>query len=122
MNRKPTIFIFFLVMALLSTAGQAWAGGIKERMYERLPAIKALKAGGVVGENNQGYLTIRNQDTPQKGLIDAENQDRQTIYNAIAKKQGTTPELVGQRRAIQIAEKADSGTWIQDPKGKWRAK
>ena len=41
---------------------------------------------------------------------------------AIAKKQGTTPELVGQRRAIQIYKKAEPGTWIQGPKGEWKQK
>jgi len=44
------------------------------------------------------------------------------IYSAIAKKQNTTPELVGQRRAMQIAQKADPGTWIQDAGGRWRQK
>lgn len=121
MDRKPKILIFFLIIAVLATTGQVWAGGMKERLRERLPAIKALKIEGVVGENNQGYLTIR-KDTQQKKLIEAENKDRSKIYGAIAKKQGTTPALVGQRRAIKIAKKASPGTWIQGPKGKWRVK
>jgi hypothetical protein len=29
---------------------------------------------------------------------------------------------VGQRRALQIAKKADPGTWVQDADGRWRQK
>lgn len=122
---KPSvkIMIFLLVASfLLSMAGSAWAKGIKERMRARLPEITALKSQGVVGENNQGYLTLLKQPSSAKATLSAENQDRRTIYTAIAKKQGTTPELVGQRRALQIAQKANPGTMIQDANGKWRKK
>lgn len=119
MLSKPKLIIVLLIITMLVSAGQAWAGGEKERMRERLPAIKALKIDGLVGENNQGYLTVR-KDTPQKKLIEAENRDRREIYRIIAKQKGTTPVRVGQRRALQIAQKAAPGTWIQGPKGKWR--
>lgn len=118
MFRKSFVVKVLMIIAVLTIAGQTWAGGEKERMRERLPAIKALKADGVVGENNQGYLTIR-KETKMKALVEAENKDRRTIYGDIAKQQGTTPELVGQRRAMQIAKKAVPGTLIQGPKGKW---
>jgi uncharacterized protein len=75
-----------------------------------------------VGENNQGYLSVLKEPADKQATITAENQDRRKIYAAIAKKQGTTPELVGQRRALQIAKKADPGTMVQDAGGKWRKK
>ncbi len=49
----------------------------------------------------------------------AENKDRQMVYDAIAKQQGTTAAVVGQRRALQIAKKAKPGEWLQDADGKW---
>jgi uncharacterized protein YdbL (DUF1318 family) len=55
-------------------------------------------------------------------VVIAENKDRQTVYNAIAKQQGTAAELVAERRAIQIAEKAGPGEWLQDGSGKWYKK
>ena len=122
MNRKGRIAVCLLIGALVTLSGAAWGQDIKARMHQRLPAIVALKAAGVVGENNQGYLTILKQPTDKKDLVDAENQDRRVIYEAIAKQQNTTPELVGQRRAIQIAGKADPGEWIQDAHGKWMRK
>lgn len=123
MNRTGRITICLLIAGfLIAFAGQAWAQGIKERMRARLPVIVSLKANGAVGENNQGYLTVLDQSIDKKDLITAENKDRQRIYAAIAKKQGTTPKLVGQRRAMQIAKKADPGTMVQDAKGNWRKK
>jgi uncharacterized protein len=121
MNCKARIAAPLLFMVIIVLAATAWGQDIKARMRSRLPAIVALKKAGAVGENNQGYLVIR-KATPQKNLVDAENQDRRTIYTIIAKKQKTTPELVGRRRAMQIAAKADPGTWIQSANGQWRQK
>ena len=45
--------------------------------------------------------------------------DLQLVYGAIAKQQGTTAALVGQRRALQIADNAKPGEWLQDAGGKW---
>ncbi len=122
MNSKARIAVCLLIIALITLAGAAWGQDIKARLRQRLPAIVALKTAGVVGENNQGYLTILKPSTDKKDLVDAENQDRRTIYEAIAKQQKTTSELVGQRRALQIAEKADPGEWIQNAKGGWARK
>jgi uncharacterized protein YdbL (DUF1318 family) len=44
------------------------------------------------------------------------------VYEAIAKQQGGTAELVGKRRAIQIAEKAETGEWLQNEQGAWYQK
>ncbi len=122
MKPKSTIFICVLIVATFLCAGMAWGQDIKARMRVRLPQVKALKSGGKVGENNQGYLTILKQANAQKQVVEAENSDRRAIYGVIAKKQGTTPKLVGQRRAMQIAKSAVPGTWVQGPKGKWKQK
>ena len=122
MKMKGRISVMLLFFTAIALSAAAWGQDIKDRMRDRLPAIVALKKAGAVGENNKGYLESRSPSTNQKGVVDAENQDRRLIYAAIAKKQNTTPELVGQRRALQIAEKADPGTWIQDTSGRWRQK
>jgi uncharacterized protein YdbL (DUF1318 family) len=88
-------------------------------MRARLPELVALKAQGIIGENNQGYLTVLKKPSDQQALVDAENEDRRKIYTAIAKKQKTTAALVGQRRALQIAEKAEPGTMLQNSSGEW---
>jgi uncharacterized protein YdbL (DUF1318 family) len=122
MSRKFIIITVLIVFGMATYAGAAWGQDIKARMRARLPVIVKLKDTGVVGENNKGYLVILKKSTHKKSVIEAENKDRRTIYAAIAKRQGTTPDLVGKRRALQIAEKADSGTMIQGKDGKWRKK
>jgi hypothetical protein len=88
-------------------------------MKQRLPVIIELKAKGIVGENNAGYLEFIGPKREKADVVAAENKDRKTVYTAIAKQQGTTAELVGKRRALQIAKKADPGEWVQDASGKW---
>ena len=99
------------------------AATIKANMQKRLPAINALLKRGVVGEGNNGYLAVLGTLTAdEQKVVDAENRDRKTVYSAIARQQGATVELVGQRRALQIAERAQAGTRIQNAEGKWLTK
>jgi uncharacterized protein len=123
MKHHLKICLYLLTICFLGAClNTAWAQDIKARMRARLPELVTLKAQGVIGENNKGYLTILKSSSDKADLVKAENDDRQRIYTAIAKQQGTTADLVGQRRALQIAEKADPGTMIQGPDGKWGAK
>ena len=123
MNRIGKIKIGLLIACLVfAFVAPAIAQDIKARMRARLPVIVSLKAEGIVGENNKGFLTALKSAGDKQGVVDAENKDRKIIYKAIAKKQGTTPALVGQRRAMQIAKKADPGTMIQNAAGKWQKK
>ncbi len=123
MNPKGRIKIGLLIVGLaLALVAPACAQDIKARMRDRLPVIVELKAQGVVGEDNQGYLAVLKDAGDKQGVVDAENQDRRKVYTAIAKQQGTTPVLVGQRRAMQIAQNADPGTMLQDADGHWRKK
>ena len=122
MNRYTKTILSLLTLSMIATAGLAWGQDIKTRMLERLPAITDLKARGIIGEDNQGYLAFMKGKNEKKEVVDAENTDRKLVYGAIAKKQGTTADLVGQRRALQIAEKADPGEWLQKADGTWHKK
>ena len=95
---------------------------IKTNMKNRAPALDKLKDQGAVGESNTGFLVVLQQTavSPEDvKTVEAENADRTLVYKAIAKKQGTTVELVGQRRALQLHEKARQGAMIQNEKGEW---
>lgn len=109
---------------LLFTGALAFAGSkeIKARIKARLPVINALKADGIIGENNRGYLEFIKNNKSKADVVISENQDRKKVYSAIAKQQGATVELVGKRRAKQIAERANPGHWIQDGSGNWYQK
>ena len=72
-----------------------------------------------MGENNKGYLEFVGGKREKADVVAAENEDRKAVYAAIAKQQSTTAELVGKRRALQLAQKADPGEWVQDAAGNW---
>ncbi len=119
-----TIIWLLTILSLISiiVASGALAGSLKEKMKARQPKIIALKAKGLIGENNLGYLEYRGAKEPRKELVKADNQDRESVYRAIARQQKTTAENVGRRRAAQIAERAPSGTWLQNIQGEWYRK
>ena len=120
---KPKYIVLLLLLAISSLGlTAAGAASLKERFIQRLPVIQELKQKGVVGENNQGFLAYRTNDKAHQDVVDAENADRRKVYQAIAKQQKTTVEVVGQRRALQIAQKAKNGEWLQAADGKWYRK
>jgi uncharacterized protein YdbL (DUF1318 family) len=114
------IVVSVLFLAFMSGAA-VQAAGVKDRMKARLPEIIALKAQGVVGENNRGYLEFIGTKV-KEALVKAENSDRKKVYMAIAGQQGASLEIVEKRRAAQIASKGRPGEWFQDPGGKWYKK
>ena len=122
--------LLFGALALLAISalpatlyGANSASEIKLNMQKRLPEINALLKKGAVGEDCNGLLAARSQLSEQEQkLIAAENADRKLVYQAIAKQQNTSAELVGQRRAKQIAEKSPAGTFLQNADGKWYQK
>lgn len=121
-STKTLLITFAALLAILFSVQGAFCDAIKDRMLARLPVINELKTQGLLGENNQGLLEFRTGQKPQADVIDAENQDRREVYKAIAGRQNTTPEFVGQARAAQIAAKESPGVWVQGADGAWTQK
>ena len=124
---KHKIFLILLSGMLFcgfiaNAAAFAGAEDIKKRMKARLSTIEPLKQQGIIGEDNKGFLQFVGDTKTHQDIIEAENNDRKIVYEAIAKKQGSTPDAVGTRRALHIAEKADPGEWFQDTSGNWYKK
>ena len=116
--------IALFVLLVFSTEANCFAGAddIKARMKSRLPSISQFKSDGIVGEDNKGYLAFVTSKVKYDDVVRAENTDRKKVYSAIAKQQGTSVELVGERRAKQIADRAKSGEWLQRESGEWYKK
>ena len=97
---------------------------IKANMKNRAPALDRLKAQGIIGEANTGFLVIlqKSISADDAKIVEAENADRALVYKAIAKKQDVSADLVGSRRALKIHENARAGTMIQNEKGVWLKK
>ena len=121
-TRICAIFISFLLVTFLFSNTFAFGQDIKARMKARLPIIVELKAKGIVGEDAQGFLQFVGQKKEKEDVVNADNADRKKVYKAIAKQRETTAELVGQRRALQIAKKAKAVTWLQNQSGEWYQK
>ncbi|MDY0275137.1 MAG: YdbL family protein [Desulfomicrobium sp.] len=119
---KMRFILFLLLAGMFVSAHSVWSDSIKERMLARLPVIKELKAQGLVGENNKGFLEYRTGKKTKADVIQAENQDRSEVYKAIATRQNTSADFVGQTRAAQIASNEPPGVWIQSGDGTWTKK
>ena len=115
----------FTVPQALSAADDA--ATIKKNMAERKPKIETLKKAGSIGENKTGYLEVMKDkdgkdvkiEDADKKVVEDENKDRKVVYAAIAKKEGSTVDKVGELRAKQIRSKAAEGEFIQDEEGNW---
>jgi uncharacterized protein YdbL (DUF1318 family) len=116
------ILLLFFITGLIALTPPALAQDIKARMKARLPTIIALKARGVVGENNRGYLQFIGAKTAEANVVDAENSDRRKVYELIAKQQKTSADVVGRHRSRTLHANARKGEWIQTADGKWHQK
>lgn len=95
---------------------------VRGQMRDRLPQVDALKASGAIGEDNRGFLSVRESRENAAEIVQAENVDRRVVYDSIASKTGTTADAVGRARAQKIAAQSASGVWLQGEDGSWYQK
>ena len=120
MNIRRIFKLYVLIIISLMISFQfAFAGGIKQRMKQRLPAIAALKTKGIIGENNRGYLGFVTKVRAKEDVIAAENKDRKKVYNHFAKQQETTLDFVEKIQAKRKADRTSPGEFFQKPNGTW---
>lgn len=115
--------LFYLGLSLPASVHADSASDATQRIKERLAQVDAMKAAAQIGEDAKGFLSPRMELSPrQSHVVEAENADRLILYKAVAGKTGQTPSDVGQQRALQIAERATSGVWLQKADGSWYQK
>ena len=125
---KISFFRLLSIIALLAvglttaTVHAQDLGSVKARIAQRLPQLDALKAKGVIGENNRGLVELRGGDAEAGDVVAGENKDREAVYAAIAKQAGTSADSVGRSRAKQIAANSAAGIWLQHDDGSWYKK
>ncbi|MBA4395200.1 MAG: hypothetical protein C0407_16745 [Desulfobacca sp.] len=102
---------------------------LKTQIRERFPRLVPFFQKGAVGEGKTGFLEIRdpkNLSAPEKNdiktLVEAENRDRQALYQEVAKSMNIQSDQLSKVQRI-FAEKwqnsADKGWWIQKEDGQW---
>lgn len=109
-----------------------------KEMGARIADIHKLADNGAVGIGNNGMLIFREEEllTPdQKKLVAAENENRKTIFNGMAKaiirinrapeNEQNLKQVMPQAMKLFAAvrqEMAKKGWWIQSSDGNWRRK
>ena len=104
---------------------------LRASMTQRHAQLEPFYAGGMVGMDSQGLITVRDPATVSikdrnivKQLVAAENQDRNTLYAEIARANGH-PEWEDQIRgtfARRWIANAPAGWYFQDGSGSWKQK
>ena len=103
-------------------SGSSKLDQLKKRFQERYPAIKELKARGVVGETDKGYLEwVEKKESNSADLVKEENDDRTALYKAVAEKEKTDQDTVAKHNAQRNFDKAKTGEYLQVD-GKWHKK
>ena len=136
-NLKRYVFIFVFLAGCCCVTTSSFAESkynIKEMTPEvqtaldnrkgRFDKLSALKAKGIIGENNRGYVEALASDPEAKGLTDQENQDRKVIYTVIEKQNNLSDalDMIEKAFAETQRERAASGEKVQNPDGSWVTK
>lgn len=126
-----------LMIAALLTPLSVWAEAkysLKEMTPEvsaalearrgRYDQLAALKAKGVVGENDRGYLQALVSDPEVESVVAAENTDRKLVYKTIAEQNNLAGEMATIEKVFAEVQhdKARPGDKIQKADGRWVAK
>ncbi len=124
--QKKLYSLILVMLASVLFAGVVSANAVEDaasRIKQRLSQIDAMKSAGEVGEDAMGYLAERKPLAGRKAsILSSENEDRRIIYESVSKQTGQPVSEVGKQRALQIAQRASSGVWLQKPSGEWYQK
>ncbi len=99
---------------------------IARRLRDRHTKIVAAKTQGCFGENNRGYLELRDCEALKDGdfknqvqkLLAEENKDRKALYNELARlnrESGATVSTMETVAAMNKLKRAARGEWVQLP-------
>ena len=96
-----------------------------EARKERFNDLKALKAKGLVGENDHGYVQALGTGDDVKAIVNAENVNRKAVYQAIVEQNelgdAALATVEGVFAGVQRG-KAVAAEKIQEPSGDWVTK
>lgn len=115
-----------------ATVSNATIRAIKGRLAGRHGRLVPHYQAGRIGIDNQGFIQIKdvggmplNQLAALKREVQADNNDRNQLYQEVANALKLKSSHVGQIKSIfarQWRDKAQAGWWIQDDNGQWRRK
>ncbi|MEZ5404950.1 MAG: DUF1318 domain-containing protein [Verrucomicrobiia bacterium] len=109
-----------------STASETNLPPVATTRRNRMAQIQNLKDNRIVGENQNGYLTVLNvpptwqdQEDYIQSLVKAENTDRQFINTMESRRTSQLLATVEKESAQRFQASSFPGEWIQNGEGKW---
>lgn len=118
-----SVFLFLAVLGLFAVRVAADdMAAAQARIQGRQAEVAALKEKGALGENNRGFLELRDAAAGAGQVVQQENRDREILYGVVAKRTNTSVEDVGRQRAKSIAAASKPGVWLQRESGEWYQK
>ncbi len=137
--KKQHQLIKISLLALMTTVliSNVWAASydIKEMTPEvksaldsrraRNEQLRSLKAQGIIGENNNGYVQVLKPDSEADGLVVAENQDRKVIYQTIVAQNNLPADALSTVEHVFAQVQRDKAAVrdpVQDESGNWKMK
>ena len=122
---RRNIIVSLLVLVVPAVSHASTKEELQKRFKERDPKLDELKQAGTIGETYQGYVELvdeKSKDKDAKAIVDEENADRKELYKVIADKEGTSADVVAERNAKRVFEKAKPGEYLKGADGKWKKK
>jgi uncharacterized protein YdbL (DUF1318 family) len=105
---------------------------LRASLAGRFGSLKGFYSRGSLGENNKGYIELRDQSgldlkgkADLRRLVKAENRDRKDLYMEIIKANNLEPRFLPEVEKIfanSWRKKALAGSWIQNDDGTWTRK
>lgn len=86
--------------------------------------LDSARSQGLVGEQADGYVGAVHPGASAEvqQLVTAVNANRRAAYEDIARKNGTAVSAVAALAGQRLLERAPTGAWIGDGKGRWYQK
>jgi uncharacterized protein YdbL (DUF1318 family) len=114
------------------SVNSAESSRIREKLRARLDDVLAQKKAGVLGEDKNGLIVIKDPSKLKKllaqkveKLVADENADRMALYNDVVKSNGfPSSRLANIQRSFARSFQAESpsGTWVEDVDSGWTQK
>jgi uncharacterized protein YdbL (DUF1318 family) len=102
---------------------------LKQQIRERFPRLVPFYQKGAIGEGRTGLVELLdNKDSAPaekkevKSLVEAENRDRQALYQEVAKSMNISSDQIGKVQRIfarKWHQSAERGWWIQKEDKQW---
>lgn len=109
-----------------SSSQKSSGAGPLQRRRLRMAEIQDLKNNRIIGEANDGLLSIRQLPDDStwaeytRKLVREENRDRRDIFEQEAQETGKPAEIIAKEFARRMRQASFPNEWVQTEQGEWK--